>query len=82
VAAAVEVLAARVRARLARGAVAAIGPVELEGGAVIDDAELAARVVLADATHCAWEERAGLPVWAARRDGLADDLRRLPPDDR
>ena len=60
---AVIALADEVRARLDRGDLVGLGPIELphSGGGQLD-AELAARVVLADVAHCTqrgWEESAG-----------------------
>ncbi len=71
-------LADGVRARLARGDLRGAGPVDLGPDGVFADAELAARVLLADVEHCAWEERALDGVATAERWAeLAEALRRL-----
>jgi len=67
-------LADEVRARLAQGNLAGRGPIELVPNGGLLDAELAARVVLADVAHCTqrgWEESAGRYPHARPTDSRA-----------
>ena len=62
---AVIALADEVRARLAQGNLAGRGPIELVPNGGLLDAELAARVVLADVAHCTQRGREeSAPCWA------------------
>ena len=69
---------ADLRGRVARGELAALGRVELDGGIILV-AELAARILLADLDHYDTlppTRRRDLAV-VARREALLRDLRRL-----
>ena len=69
---------AELRGRLARGDLAALGRVELDGGIILT-ADMAARIMLADLDH--YEDLP--PTWrgdlavVARREALLRDLRQL-----
>ena len=69
---------AELRGRVARGELAALGRVELDGGVILV-AELAARILLADLDHHddVARERLGDLCLQARREALLRDLARL-----
>lgn len=73
----VTALADRLGEDLARGRLARVGPVDLGPEGFLPDAELAARVVLADVDHRAYMERAGRRASRVTWEHLAEQLRRL-----
>jgi len=76
---AVIALADEVRAHLDRGELAGLGPIALvHAGGILPDAELAARIVLADGAHCAERDQgADCPVSDTCWAHLAAQLRGL-----
>jgi hypothetical protein len=71
-------LASVVRASLDRGDLAGLGPIDFGGDGVLDDAEIAARIALADVDHCARKTRTSASrVSDQHWDGLAEQLRIL-----
>lgn len=74
----VTVLCDQVAEHLARGGFAGVGPVDLGPEGRLPDAELAARIVLADVDHWAYLEQAQRRrVKRATWEHLAEQLRRL-----
>ncbi len=79
-------VADQVSAHLDQGDLAGLGPVDLgPSGGIHPDAELAARVVLADVGHCVWREQQdadSVPAeeWAELAEQLRRVLRVLVPD--
>jgi hypothetical protein len=68
----------QLHAHLDRGDMTGIGPIDLGSDGIIADVEIAARLVLADVTHRAQEDRRlGRPAIRAGWNDLADQLRRL-----
>jgi hypothetical protein len=73
----VTALADQVKAHLARGGFAGLGGVELGPAGSLPDAELAARIVLAEVDHRSHLERPDDRVSRARWAHVAGQLRQL-----
>jgi len=65
----------KIQAGLENRDFAGLGPIAVGGGASLPDAELVARILLADVEHWAEREHWDHQVSPARWDRLAEDLR-------